>query len=131
MQFVREKEPSEERATFNAPPSILSSLTHEVMVVLWKEREERGVEEGRMDAKCLALIGHIMSCPLHCQVEMVRRKLDDLSLKFRTSQDKRHRYENNCPNDSSRKAQGKEASQGNHTRPCAQFNALLSLNKAP
>lgn len=37
-----------------------------------------------MDAKCLALIGHIMSCPLHCQVEMVRRKLDDLSLKFRT-----------------------------------------------
>ena len=32
--------------------------------------------------KCLVLIGHIMSCPLHCQVEMVRRKLDGDSLEF-------------------------------------------------
>ena len=44
-----------------------------------------------MDAKCLALIGHIMSCPLHCQVEMVRRKLDDLSLKFRTQPEEKTR----------------------------------------
>ena len=45
-----------------------------------------------MDTKYLTLIGHIMSCPLHCQVEMVRRKLDDLSLKFRTQPEERLGY---------------------------------------
>ena len=50
VTFVREKVPSEERTTFNAPPSILSSLTHELMEVLWKLRVERGVEEEKMEA---------------------------------------------------------------------------------
>lgn len=68
-------------------------LYHQKLTSLTEMQGTEGGEnrEGRMDTKCLALIGRIMSCPLHCQVEMVRRKLDDLSLKFRTQPEEKTR----------------------------------------
>ena len=47
---MRDKLPLEERTRLNAPPNILSSLTQEVMLVLWKLSEERAVEDEKMAA---------------------------------------------------------------------------------